>query len=83
MLVARRPLKRSELESGIVLDDQVSQITVGDRARGDVLSLCNPILDVEDGLNGHVRFCHFTAQELVLNCFWAEFNLEIILKLSM
>lgn len=63
MLVARRPLSRLEIESGIVLDDQVSQITATTRPRGDVLSSCYPILDVEDGPSGYVRFCHFTALE--------------------
>ena len=66
MLVARRPLKRHELESGIVLDDQTSQITPAAKPRGDVLSLCYPILDVEDGPCGNVDFCHFTALESVL-----------------
>lgn len=62
MLVAQRPLKRCELESGIVLDERVS------RPRGDVLSLCHPILDAEDDLGGSVSFIHFTAQESVLTC---------------
>lgn len=65
MLVARRPLKRYEIESGIVLDDRVSRITPAIRPRGDVLSSCYPILDVEDGLCGYVSFCHFTALESV------------------
>ena len=65
MLVARRPLKRFEIESGIVLDDRVSQITAATRPRGDVLSSCYPILDVEDGPCGYVSFCHFTALESV------------------
>ena len=63
VLVARRPLRRFEIESGIVLDDRVSQITPATRPRGDVLSSCYPILDVEDGPCGYVSFCHFTALE--------------------
>lgn len=63
MIVARRPLKRSELESGIILYGQVSRITTSNRPRGDVLSLCYPILDVEDDPGSPVRFTHFTAQE--------------------
>lgn len=66
MLVARRPLKRLEIESGIVLDDRVSRISAATRPRGDVLSSCYPILDVEDGPCGNVNFCHFTALESVL-----------------
>ena len=66
MVVARRPLKRSELESGIILHGQVSKITTSNRPRGDVLSLCYPILDVEDDPASPVRFTHFTAQESVL-----------------
>lgn len=66
MLVARRPLKRHEIESGIILDDQVSQIRPATRPHGDVLSSCYPILDVEDGPCGNVSFCHFTALESVL-----------------
>lgn len=64
--VAQRPLKRYELESGIVLDVRVSRITEATRARGDVISLCHPILDVVDGPSGTVSFIHFTALELVL-----------------
>ena len=64
-MVARRPLKRHEIESGIVLDDRMSQVTPAARPRGDVLSCCYPILDVEDGPCGYVSFCHFTALELV------------------
>ena len=66
MVVARRPLKRSELESGIILHGQVSKITTSNRPRGDVLSLCYPILDVEDDPGSPVQFTHFTAQESVL-----------------
>lgn len=66
MLVARRPLKRCELESGIVLDERVSQITAATRPRGDVLSLCHPILDTDDDIGGTVSFIHFTARESVL-----------------
>ena len=65
MLVARRPLKRLEIESGIILDNRVSQITAATRPRGDVLSSCYPIIDVEDGPSGYVSFCHFTALEFV------------------
>ena len=66
MLVAQRPLKRYELESGIILDERVPQITPTSKARGDVLSLCSPILEVEDGPSGYVGFVHFTAKESVL-----------------
>lgn len=68
MLVAQRPLKRCELESGIVLDERASQITTATRPRGDVLSLCHPILESEDDPSGTVNFIHFTAQESVLIC---------------
>lgn len=68
MLVAQRPLKRCELESGIVLDERVSQISTATRPRGDVLSLCHPLLDAEDDPGGSVCFVHFTAQESVLTC---------------
>ena len=70
MVVARRPLKRSELESGIILHEQVSKITTSSRPRGDVLSLCYPMLEVEDDAGSSVQFIHFTAQESVLaRCF--------------
>ena len=70
MLVVRRPLKRLEIESGIILDDRVSQITAATRPRGDVLSSCYPIIDVEDGPCGYVSFCHFTALESVQGFLW-------------
>ena len=66
MLVAQRPLKRWELEGGIVLDERVSPVKTAARPRGDVLSLCHPILDIEDDSGGVVSFIHFTAQESVL-----------------
>ena len=69
MLLAQRPLKRSELESGIVLDQRVLQITAAARPQGDVLSLCHPILDADDDPGGTVGFIHFTARESVLVCF--------------
>lgn len=65
--VAQRPLKRYELESGVVLDARVSRITEATRARGDIISLCHPVLDIVDGPSGAVSFIHFTALELVLN----------------
>ena len=74
MVVARRPLKRSELESGIILHGQVSRITTSNRPRGDVLSLCYPILDVEDDPGSPVQFTHFTAQESVLRRFFGTWN---------
>ena len=70
MLVARRPLKRYEIESGIILDERISHITPATRPRGDVLSSCYPILDVEDGPSGNVSFCHFTAFESVHRLLW-------------
>lgn len=66
MLVAQRPLKRAELESGIILDDQVHQITPATRARGNVLSLCFPLIEIDEDPSGYVNFCHFTALELVI-----------------
>lgn len=51
MIVAKRPLRRIELESGIVLDGQVPKITKSTRLQGDVLTLCNPIIDVEEVRN--------------------------------
>ena len=80
MLVARRPLKRLEIESGIVLDDRVAQITAATRPRGDVLSSCYPILDVEDGPCGYVSFCHFTALESVPRRFVAPASLPRLAK---
>ena len=70
MVVACRPLKRSELESGIILHDQVPKITTSSRPKDDVLSLCYPILEAEDDAGSSVQFIHFTAQESVLaRCF--------------
>ncbi len=80
MLVARRPLKRLEIESGIILDDRVSQITAATRPRGDVLSSCYPIIDVEDGPCGYISFCHFTALESVPRLFVAPDSLHGLAK---
>lgn len=66
MLVAQRPLRRFELESGITLNGQVSQITTSNRPWGDVLSLCHPIVEAENDPGSLVNFVHFTAQESVL-----------------
>ena len=66
MLVAQRPLKQAELESGIILDNQVHQITPTTRARGNVLSLCFPLIEVDEDPSGYVNFCHFTALESVI-----------------
>ena len=65
MLVARRPLRKFEIESGIVLDDKNTQINDSTKIRGDPLALCSPILYVEDGPGGAVSFAHFTAKESV------------------
>ena len=65
MLVAKRPLRRCELESGITLHGEVSQITAKTRPRGDVLSLCYPILEAEEAPGGFVTFVHFTVLESV------------------
>lgn len=61
----KRPLKRSEMETGIVLGDKVSHMTTSNRVRGDVLSLCSPVIDVADGPDGRVSLFHFTAVESV------------------
>ena len=66
MLVAQRPLRQAELESGIILDDRVPQITPATRAQGNVLSLCFPLIEIDDDPGGYVHFCHFTALELVI-----------------
>lgn len=65
MLVAQRPLKRYEIESGIILDGRVLQITPASKGRRDVLNLCNPILEVDDDPGGNVSFSHSTALESV------------------
>ena len=65
MLVARRPLRRCELESGVSLNGQVLQITTSNKPRGDVLSLCYPILEASADPGGFVNFIHFTVLELV------------------
>ena len=65
MLVARRPLRRCELESGVTLNGQVSQITTSTKPRGDVLSLCYPILEAAENPGGSVNFIHFTVLESV------------------
>lgn len=66
MMVAERPIKRNELEIGIVLDQRTPEITTASKIRGDVFTLCNPIVDVEDGPTEYVSFCHSTALELAL-----------------
>ena len=65
MLVARRPLRRCELESGVSLHGQVSQITASNKPRGDVLSLCHPMLEAAEDPGGFVNFIHFTVLESV------------------
>ena len=66
MLVAQRPLRQAELESGIILDDQVLRLTPANKARGNVLSLCLPLIEIDEESDGYVHFCHFTALELVI-----------------
>ena len=66
MIVAQRPLRQAELESGIILDNQVPQISPATRARGNVLSLCFPLIEIDEDPSGYVNFCHFTALELVI-----------------
>lgn len=63
MLVARRPLKRFEIESGISFDEKNPQINEKNRIRGNVLGLCSPILDVTEDPGATVKFVHFTAKE--------------------
>ena len=63
ILVAKRPLKKFELMSGIILDYRTSVVTTDNKARGDPLSLCSPLLEVEDGHCGSVNFFHFTVME--------------------
>lgn len=65
MLVARRPLRRCELESGVSLHGQMSQITTSNMPHGDVLSLCYPILEASEDPGGLVDFVHFTVLESV------------------
>ena len=67
MMAARRPLRKYELESGITLHGQVSQTTVSNRPRGDVISLCYPILEAEEDPGSFVNFIHFTVLESVCN----------------
>ena len=66
LLVAQRPLRRNELESGIVLHRRMQQASATSRARGDVLSLCNPVLDVGEDSTASVKFFHFTVEESVI-----------------
>ena len=63
MISARRPVKRSELESGIVLDKNTTQINDETRIHRDALGLCSPLLDLHATAIGNVPFTHFTARE--------------------
>ena len=65
LLVARRPLRKPELESGIYLGKRRPQILTSDKPRGDVLSVCQPLIDVEYDASGRVSFVHFTVIESV------------------
>lgn len=67
MLVAKRPLKRCELESGIILHGPITQITTSNKPRGDVLSLCYPLLEAVEDPGGSVSFIHFTVLESAQN----------------
>ena len=70
LLVAQRPLRRCEIESGIVLDGKKGIPTRTKQSR-DVLSLCDPILEVQEGEMGLVRIFHFTVGEFVIPiAFW-------------
>lgn len=51
------------MESGIIFDNENPSITPANKIRGDVLSLCSPLLDVQDGPGGIVEFVHFTVYE--------------------
>lgn len=63
LLVAKRPLRRAELEAGISLDCHRTRITADTKPRGDVLSLCDPLIQCEGGLSGKVRLFHFTVEK--------------------
>ena len=58
-------MRRCELESGVSLNAQVSQITTSNKPLGDVLSLCYPILEASEGPGGFVNFIHFTVLQSV------------------
>ena len=63
MLVARRPLRKSELECAIALDKNHTRLSEVTRPRGDALGLCYPILEIEGNDGTFVNFIHFTAYE--------------------
>ena len=65
MVVARRPLKKYELECAVMLEENTDDSTR--QARGSILAICNPLLDVDDEPTGMVKFCHFTALEYAFN----------------
>ena len=63
MLVTRRSLKKYELECAVMLNE-TNDVTAP-QLNDNFLSHCDPLLDVDDGPTGAVKFCHFTAVESV------------------
>ena len=63
MLVARRPLRRSELSWAISLDQHNPRVSKSTRPLVDILELCYPILEAGNGEDADVSFIHFTAYE--------------------
>lgn len=53
--------KKIRIEHGIIIDERTSRLALAPKAHGDVLSLCYPLIEVDD--RGYVGFCHSTAHE--------------------
>ncbi|KAL8857778.1 MAG: hypothetical protein Q9178_005678 [Gyalolechia marmorata] len=63
VVAARRPLRRYEIECAMTLEEM--RDTFIQEPSGDILGICDPLLDVDDGPTGLVKFCHFTALEYI------------------
>ncbi|KAL9612222.1 MAG: hypothetical protein Q9167_003171 [Letrouitia subvulpina] len=67
LIAAKRPMRRAEIESAIVLDGNITEITGETKLKGDPLELCAPLLEADEGGSELVGLVHFTAAECLTN----------------
>ena len=61
LAAARRPLKISELQSGVVFDESTRRLDDDTRIRGNILELCSPLVDMTSARTGTISLIHFTV----------------------
>lgn len=59
---ANYPLSEEELRQALVIMPGQKEFLKGRKSFGDILKLCGPIIEIE---NGVFQFVHFTAKEWV------------------